>query len=496
MKSILFLIIIIPLFFIFNSFDSIYNVKASEENNLSIESPQRNTTEKSDILPPSINITNPAYPPTINTGNITIQGITNDSSGIRAVSASAHTFPYNGNASIRAISDPLLIPDGNFSRWSIPFLFNETNAYRVVIAVSDNFNNTNYTETTINVILPEGDSNKKTKPRIAFVRPTFTEAAYQEHGFYDFYFKYKFPPFGQNITTDLDMLTVKTPLSIPETKDESVFRNLNNITALAPLNGTELNDISFEGFPDPQRFWAPFIDSVKETVSNAIVTVMRDEDVSDGHIFTANNKTNAYDLLLLFHNEYVTQQEYDNFRQFVKNGGSIVFIDANVFYAEVKYDRNKGEITLVKGHDWEFDGKVAKRSQPERWYNETKGWVGGNFLVTDISTNITFANNPFNYTHFEEQFVNNPNAKIIIDYGIKFPPDYLVFGELPPDKKNLKDITIATYELEYGKGRTIMLGLFGENLANNETFMKFFEEVVLPKALCPAFFHCHSLRSM
>ena len=64
---------------------------------------------------------------------------------------------------------------------------------------------------------------------------------------------------------------------------------------------------------------------------------------------------------MLFHNEYVTQKEYDNLRQFVKNGGTIVFIDANVFYAEVRYDRDNHTITLVKGHYWEFDGKARKK---------------------------------------------------------------------------------------------------------------------------------------
>jgi hypothetical protein len=76
-----------------------------------------------------------------------------------------------------------------------------------------------------------------------------------------------------------------------------------------------------------QYFWLHFIDHVKKAVPNAIVTVMRDEDVHDGHIFnTDNNKTNAYDILLLFHNEYVTQNQYNNLKQFVSNGGTIVLL--------------------------------------------------------------------------------------------------------------------------------------------------------------------------
>jgi hypothetical protein len=196
---------------------------------------------------------------------------------------------------------------------------------------------------------------------------------------------------------------------------------------------------------------------------------------------------------LLFHNEYATQAEYDNLRQFVGNGGTIVFIDPNIMYAEVLYDRDNDTITLVKGHDWEFNGTVARSSVQERWYNETKEWVGGNFLANDIGENISFTNNPFNYTHFEEQFVNNPKDKIIMDYGVKFPDDYVEIyskkNELPPDKK-IEDVTIAAYTLEYGKGKVIELGVTARNLAENNKFMDFFDDVVLPNALCSKLITC------
>jgi N,N-dimethylformamidase beta subunit-like protein len=124
--------------------------------------------------------------------------------------------------------------------------------------------------------------------------------------------------------------------------------HLTNLTAIIPVNGTNLDDISFSGFPDHQKFWIPFIDHVKKDFPNAMITVMRDEDAHDGHIFyDDDNKTNAYDVLILFHNEYVTQNEYANLRQFVKNGGNIVFIDSNTFYAQVRYDRDNHKITLV-----------------------------------------------------------------------------------------------------------------------------------------------------
>lgn len=107
----------------------------------------------------------------------------------------------------------------------------------------------------------------------------------------------------------------------------------------------------------------------------------------------------------MFRQEYVTQQEYDNLKHFVSNGGILVLMDANVFIAEVKYDRNTHTITLVKGHGWAYNRKSAWKSVGERWKNETSQWIGS-FC---FSCYVTFANNPFQYKHHEEQYVTNPN---------------------------------------------------------------------------------------
>ncbi len=443
---------------------------------------------QNDTVRPLIKISNPGYPPTITTGKIVIEGTASDSeSGIHNISAAAHIFPFQGTFPIHLGSQPIQSIQNSKLYWSVPLVINTTGTYRVVIEARDNAGNVNYAETTINAALAEDKlipTTKTSVPKISFVQPTFTEAAYQEHGFYRFYFKYGFPPFGKNITTDLDMLTVKTPRSISEFVDENELRHLSNITALVPIKGTELSDVSQDPFPYPQKFWLPFIENVRKVAPNAILTVMRDEDVHDGHIFRSDNKSNAYDILLLFHNEYVTQQEYNNLRQFVSNGGTIVFIDANALYAEVRYDRSNHSITLVKGHDWEFDGKAAKRSVPERWYNETKEWVGSNYLQDHIKNKVTFTNNPFNYTHFEEQYINNGNAQIIINYGIKFPASGY-FKDPSLFKKQ-----VASYILHSGKGKVLYLGLTSRNLAQNQEFNEFFKNAILPNALCPKFTSC------
>jgi hypothetical protein len=142
--------------------------------------------------------------------------------------------------------------------------------------------------------------------------------------------------------------------------------------------------------------------------------VLTDADADNVNSLFFVNGTNKYDILVLGHQEYVTQHEYDNLKHFVANGGTLILMDGNVFYAEVKYDRNTHTITLVKGHGWAYNGNAAWKSVRERWANETSQWVGSNFFC--LSRDVTFANNPFQYRHYEEQYVTNPNDLVLLNY--------------------------------------------------------------------------------
>jgi hypothetical protein len=58
----------------------------------------------------------------------------------------------------------------------------------------------------------EREDNARSPLRVAFVKPSFTYAAYQLNGFYNFYQKYRhLPDETINITTDLNLLTVNVP---------------------------------------------------------------------------------------------------------------------------------------------------------------------------------------------------------------------------------------------------------------------------------------------
>jgi hypothetical protein len=192
-------------------------------------------------------------------------------------------------------------------------------------------------------------------------------------------------------------------------------------------------------------------------------------------------------MLLLLHNEYETREAYNNLRNFVRNGGTIVFLDANVFIAEVNYDETGCSVTLVRGHHWEFDGHTARRSVAEHFSDENIEWIGGNFIDVNLAEPVQFSNNPFNYTHFEENALINSDARVLYDYGASFSADNAnpLIIALQNWLDTNKSPRVATYEMSYGKGKIIMLGIFGQNLVNNTAFLNFFDNIILMHAIAP-----------
>jgi len=267
--------------------------------------------------------------------------------------------------------------------------------------------------------------------RIVLIVPVFTGAAYN-HAFYIFYKHYAKVRAGENVTDHLFLLSsLLTKPKLPK------IPNYAAISASAHA----------------MRYLDRHLSLLMPKNS---VSVLTDIDIDRGSIFmnNNNNNTNRYDILILGHQEYVTQQEYSNLKKFVANGGTMILLDGNVFYAQVGYDKNTQTITLIKGHGWAFNGKSAWKSVGERWRNETSQWVGSNSFCTRCE--ITFANNPFNYYHREEQYITNANDTIFLNYNASV---------LSPNPKIMKNATsahanmIATYELSYKKGKVIGLGI-------------------------------------
>ncbi|VFJ13121.1 conserved exported protein of unknown function [Candidatus Nitrosocosmicus franklandus] len=301
--------------------------------------------------------------------------------------------------------------------------------------------------------LPESSTSHNEKKRIALIENTFTYAAYQNGSFYNFYDLHSpemYTREGQGLNTTItENLYLLKDRPIPQGPFPFYLH-------------PEYKDI-------PYITYAYLILDLVHKNNQSIVN-LTDADVDQGKIFFADGE-NAYDVLILLHNEYVSQKEYDNLKRFVANGGTILFTEGNVLYAEVDYNSTTNTISLVKGHDWEFDGKSARNSINERWLKENKEWMGSNFLDYSSSKPLHFGFNPFNYTHYEEQYLTNPNATILIDYeAYGFPEEY-------------ENATIATYYMDYGLGRVIHLSLWGHTIDENPIFVEYFEKILLPLAL-------------
>jgi hypothetical protein len=147
----------------------------------------------------------------------------------------------------------------------------------------------------------------------------------------------------------------------------------------------------------------------------------------------------------------------------------MIILDGNIFYAEVKYDKNAQNISLVKGHSWAYNGKSAWRSVSERWAKETSEWVGSNYLC--YSCNIRFTNDPFEYRHHEEQYITNPHDIILMNYNASL-------SNYPIQTRPV----VATYELNYQKGRVISLGIYSDDILSNGRFDRFFDSLLLQYA--------------
>ena len=310
-------------------------------------------------------------------------------------------------------------------------------------------------------------------PRIALVRPTFTAAAY-DNAFYIFYRLNANATLGDNITKHIGLLSN------------------------ALLNKTISDTASSVSSQDAIQY---LVGHLKWLMPKSSITVLADQDVHDGYIFKKEdqnrggsiNNSNLYDIIILGNQEYVTQNEYDNLRQFVKNGGTLIILDGNIFYAEVKYDKNTQTITLEKGHGWTFNGKSAWKSIPERWKNETSEWVGSNFLC--YLCRIRFDNNPFGYQHSEEQYITNPKDKILLDYNASIIENQNSSNEdvnnddnntITHNNTNFNTTSqnqatktnIATYELDFGRGKVVSLGIYADDIIDDYLFNKFLDSLL------------------
>ncbi|MDC0169550.1 hypothetical protein OAI67_00645 [Candidatus Nitrosopelagicus sp.] len=163
-------------------------------------------------------------------------------------------------------------------------------------------------------------NDKKT----AVVFPIFTAAAYSEPGFYTFYRGECDREFHGVLFRDDDCLTVKL-----EDEYNPIFTSsANGLQVLNLLDYDIITDISIHQNP--------------EILS-------------------------TYEKIILLHNEYVTSIEFDA----ILSHPNVIYLYPNALYAEVNFDEELWEISLVRGHnypeitirngfDWKFDNSIEE----------------------------------------------------------------------------------------------------------------------------------------
>ena len=170
------------------------------------------------------------------------------------------------------------------------------------------------------MIYDELKNNKKS----AVVFPIFTAAAYSEPGFYTFYRGDCDQEFHGVLFRDDDCLTVKL---------EEEYSPLFTSSA----NGLQvLNLLDYEIITD--------------------ITIHQNPEI-----------LSQYEKIILLHNEYVTSEEFDA----ITSHPNVIYLYPNALYAEIDFDENLWEISLIRGHnypdplirngfDWKFDNSLEE----------------------------------------------------------------------------------------------------------------------------------------
>ena len=128
-----------------------------------------------------------------------------------------------------------------------------------------------------------------------FIYPSFTQAAYGYHGFYNYYRK----------QCDASCLTVPMPDKVNGVQASSIV----GAWALKLLNYPYLKDQDIDKNPDILK---------------------------------------QYKRVIVLHNEYVTKKEFDA----ITSHPNVIFLYPNALYAEVTTNYDNNTITLVRGHEY------------------------------------------------------------------------------------------------------------------------------------------------
>lgn len=314
-----------------------------------------------------------------------------------------------------------------------------------------------YFDNSVNTFNKNDQASASQIKYIALVKPTFTQTAYQDGKFYSYYncsinhncefeaSHYLEPELNQSISIPyLSWFNFE-----PENRQFQTSDTLGENTCLTC---------------DP---WNDALRQLQFSSINMSISTITDLDVHYGNI-------TKFDLLIFFHNEYVTIQEFDNMISFIKNGGNVLIFNGNSFFAEVKYHDNTNVIQLVEGHgvkyfednktyiyDPMYRYKFYNQNEPENCY--AYKYIGSRYSIfnkghyqPEMINKIRNSDLHSNITSIEENTVINPVVRTFVKWNSDL---------------NQPDLGVQSYEyfpFEDG-GRLIHTGLYSTSILYQDT---------------------------
>jgi hypothetical protein len=292
--------------------------------------------------------------------------------------------------------------------------------------------------------------------RIAFIDPTFTVTPYDHYDRSSFYWFYNHAKYYEN-------------------KDGCV----TNETALRQLT-TRLD--KGWGFYDYYLHQYVKEEEARGVLSARNVTVLTDQAVNDGALFSMSNGALKYDVVLVGFSEYVSAAEFFSYERFVALGGKIVFESSSLFVAEVYYNASANTITYVTGHGWSYNGKKACPYPYQAWHVEKADWVGSalslvlgdNYTILGAVANtsdplsLALQNVYPNRTLFRSYY---PHEEDAMTNSSDIPIAYWKIYHCNETKYNC---SVAVYRHDYKKGVVIDTGIFGDDIVGYDKQFDFF----------------------
>ncbi len=203
------------------------------------------------------------------------------------------------------------------------------------------------------------------------------------------------------------------------------------------------------------------------------VMVTSDINVSQGALF-AQNGSRRFGAVIIGHEEYVTQAEFDQLRLFVASGGRLIAMSSNMFYAKVAFDPGTQAETFIVGHGYAFNGRSAWRSGISPFNSSMKVWFGSTYCCF---RRFTYAGGAIN--------LSNPIGSAIAGYvGRTMALSYASHEEnavsnftrtsIVATFINQSRIIVASYVHDYGRGAVFCLCIFGEAVVSTDLSTQLF----------------------